>query len=61
LTGGTYYPAASANELQSVFQKLPTYLIAKHEISEISVFFALFGALLAAVAIVLSQVWHPLP
>lgn len=61
LTGGTYYPAASANELQSVFQKLPTYLIAKHETSEISVAFVLFGALLASVAVTLSLLWHPLP
>ena len=61
LTGGTYYPAASADELQSVFQNLPTYLIARHETSEISVAFALFGALLAAAAVVLSQLWHPLP
>jgi Ca-activated chloride channel family protein len=61
LTGGTYYPAASASELNSVFQKLPTYLITRHETSEISVAFAAFGALLAAAAIVLSQLWHPLP
>jgi len=61
LTGGTYYPAASANELQSVFQNLPTYLITRHETSEISVAFAAFGALLAAAAIVLSQLRHLLP
>ena len=61
LTGGAYYPAASANELQSVFQNLPTYLITKHETSEISVVFAAFGALLAAAAIILSLLWHPLP
>jgi Ca-activated chloride channel family protein len=61
LTGGQYYPASSAGELQKVFANLPTYLIAKHEISEISVAFAAVGALLAALAVGLSLAWHPLP
>lgn len=61
LTGGTYSPAASAGELQKVFQNLPTYLITKHEIMEISVAFAAIGALLAALAVGLSLRWHPLP
>lgn len=61
VTGGTYYSAESAGELQNVFQNLPTYLITKHETTEISVAFAAIGALLAALAIVLSLIWHPLP
>ena len=61
VTGGTYYSAESAGELQNVFQNLPTYLITKHETTEISVAFAAIGALLAALAIVLSLLWHPLP
>ncbi|HEX7975798.1 MAG TPA: VWA domain-containing protein, partial [Anaerolineales bacterium] len=61
MTGGNYYTATSASELQKVFQSLPTYLIAKHETSEISVAFAALGALLAAVAVGLSLLWHPLP
>lgn len=61
LTGGTYHSAASAGELQSVFQNLPTYLIMKHETSEISVVFAAIGALLAAFAIALALIWQPLP
>jgi Ca-activated chloride channel family protein len=61
MTGGTYYAPESASELQEVFQSLPTYLITKHEITEISVAFAAVGALLAALAIVLSLIWHPLP
>lgn len=60
MTGGTYYSAESAGELQNVFQNLPTYLITKHETSEVSVVFAAIGALLAALAIVLSLRWHPL-
>jgi Ca-activated chloride channel family protein len=61
MTSGTYYSAESAGELQSVFEKLPTYLITRHEVSEISVAFTALGALLAAIAIVLSLLWHPLP
>ena len=59
MTGGAYYSASSADELEHVFQNLPTYLITKHEITEISVAFAALGALLAALAIALSLVWHP--
>jgi len=61
MTGGTYHAASSANELLSVFQNLPTYLITKHEVTEISVFFAAFGALLVAVAIALALRWNALP
>jgi Ca-activated chloride channel family protein len=61
MTGGTYYSAESAGELQNVFESLPTQLITKHETTEISVAFAAAGALLAAMAILLSQAWHPLP
>ncbi len=61
LTGGAYYSAESADELQRVFQELPTSLIVKHETTEISVFFTALGALLAALAILLGLLWHPLP
>lgn len=61
MTGGEYYSAESANELQNVFQNLPTYLIVKHETTEISVAFAALGALLAATAVILSLLWQPLP
>jgi Ca-activated chloride channel family protein len=61
LTGGSYYSAESASELQGVFRNLPTYLITKHEIMEISVAFTAIGALLAAIAVTLSLRWHPLP
>ncbi len=60
MTGGTYYTAKSSDELFSVFRNLPTYLITKHEITEISVIFAGAGALLAAAAMVLSLIWRPL-
>jgi Ca-activated chloride channel family protein len=61
LTGGSYYAAESADQLQTVFQSLPTSIITAHEVMEISVLFAAIGALLAAIAIILSLIWHPLP
>jgi Ca-activated chloride channel homolog len=61
LTGGAYYAASSADELQNVFRNLPTYLITKHEFTEISFAFAALGALLAALALILSLAWRPLP
>ena len=61
MTGGTYHLASSASQLESVFAGLPTYLIIKHEILEISVVFAALGALLAGIAILLSLMWRPLP
>ncbi len=61
MTGGAYYLATSASELQKVFDNLPTYLITKHDVMEISVAFTALGALFAAIAILLSLVWHPLP
>ena len=60
-TGGTYYPAESADELLSVFEQLPTSLIMKHEVMEISVAFVAAGLLLVGVAILLGQAWRPLP
>jgi Ca-activated chloride channel family protein len=61
LTGGTYYAATSAGELLKVFQNLPTHVITRHEVMEISVVFAAIGALLVVLAIVLALRWHPLP
>ena len=61
MTGGEYYSATSAGELQKVFRQLPTHLITKEELMEISVVFTAIGALLAAIALGLSLIWHPLP
>lgn len=60
-TGGTYYLAESADELNSVFANLPTNLIMKHEVMEISVGFAGMAVVLLALAILLGQAWRPLP
>ena len=61
LTGGAYYPAESASDLEQVFAKLPTQLITKHEVVELSVGFVGAGALLAALALLLGRAWRPLP
>jgi Ca-activated chloride channel family protein len=61
MTDGEYYEASSADELLKVFQELPTSLISKHEVSEISVIFAALAALLLMSAMLLSMRWHPLP
>ena len=59
LTDGAYYSAESATELANVFQSLPTHLITRYETTEISAFFAAGGALLAALAMLLSMRWSP--
>jgi len=60
-TGGEYYTANSHGELQKVFDSLPTFLITRKETTEISVIFAAIGALLVASAVLLAQLWRPLP
>ena len=61
VTGGKYYIATSAGELQDVFQNLPTYVIATRETTEITVFFTAIAVLIAILALLLSLRWHPLP
>ena len=61
MTGGKYYAAASASELQEVFLSLPTQFITRHGTEELSVLFAAGGVVLAWLAFALAQLWHPLP
>jgi len=61
LTGGTYYPAESAAQLEQVFAGLPTTLITKREVVEVSAGFVGLGGLLAAIALLLGRLWRPLP
>ncbi len=61
MTGGKFYMASSASELEAVFNSLPTSLIVRHAVQEISVLFTAIGALLAMLAVALSLTWHPLP
>lgn len=60
LTGGEYYSATSASELEEVFKSLPLTLNTRRETMEMSVWFAALGALLAGAAILLSMLWNPL-
>jgi Ca-activated chloride channel family protein len=60
MTGGTYYSATSANELEEVFQNLPAFLVATRETIEVSVFFTAFAAIMIILAVSLSFLWHPL-
>ncbi|NLG72452.1 MAG: hypothetical protein GX495_10470, partial [Chloroflexi bacterium] len=61
MTGGSYYSASSASELNRVFQELPTTLVTREEYADISVVFTAAAALLALTAIALAMLWHPLP
>ena len=60
MTGGTYYAAESAGELQQVFRELPLTLTTRDETTEISVAFIALGALLAALGVGLSLAWNRL-
>lgn len=60
ITGGAYYFASSANELEQVFQNLPSFVIVTRETIEISVFFTAFAAVMILLAMYLSFRWHPL-
>jgi len=61
MTGGEYYSANSADELIKVFDSLPTILKTREDTIEITVFFAAIAALLVIAAVLLAQLWHPLP
>ena len=61
LTDGQYYPAESAGDLRKVFEALPTSLIMKHDVAEITVAFVVAGVILAGGAVLLSRLWRPLP
>ena len=60
MTGGKYYPATSADELEKVFQNLPSHYVTRQENMEISVAFSAIGTLLAVFAIALAMFWHPI-
>jgi hypothetical protein len=61
ITGGEYYAATSASELQDTFQQLPANLNTKVETTELSAFFSVVGALLLLIALFLGLHWQPLP
>jgi Ca-activated chloride channel family protein len=61
LTGGAYYPAESAGELDKVLQDLPTSLILNHEVVELGFAFVAVSVVLMALAFLLASAWRPLP
>jgi Ca-activated chloride channel family protein len=58
MTSGSYYYAASANELADVFKNLPTFLVSTRENIEISVFFTAFAVIMIILAMFLSFRWY---
>lgn len=61
LTGGHYYSATSAGELQEVFRSLPSYVVTRTETTEISFAFAALAVFLVVLANGLNMIWHPWP
>jgi Ca-activated chloride channel family protein len=61
LTGGQSYTARTASQLNDVFSKLPQQITVQKERREITWEFALFGALLALLALGASIRWSPYP
>jgi Ca-activated chloride channel family protein len=57
MTGGEYFKAEDAEALTGVLLDLPSSIVLQTEEVEITVWFALFGALLVAAAVGLSQWW----
>jgi Ca-activated chloride channel family protein len=61
LTGGQSYTARTASQLTDVFTKLPKQIAVQKEKREVTWGFALFGALLALLALGASIRWSPYP
>lgn len=57
MTGGEYHHAGTAEELRSVYQDLGSRLQVQTRETEITALLALVGAVLVAVAVVLSGLW----
>ena len=60
MTGGEFYSATSADELQMVFQELNSFLALNNQSIEVSAYFAAIGTFLAMAAFLLAALWHPL-
>ena len=59
MTKAQYYPAESAEQLQEVFENLPTHPVFRHEYIEISSLFTGLAAVFVILALVLSWLWKP--
>ena len=60
MTGGEFYSATSADELQMVFQELHSFVAMTNKTIEVSAYFAALGTFLAMAAFFLAALWHPL-
>ncbi len=58
LTGGRYFQAKDAKALTDVLLDLPNAIVLQHKRMEITVWFALTGAVLVLVAVGLAQWWN---
>ena len=58
ITGGKYFQAKDAKELNDVFMNLPNSIVLQHKHQEITVWFALVGALFVLIAVGLAQWWN---
>lgn len=61
ITGGAYFRAENAAQLQEVFNDLPTQIVLQKEQFELSVLFLVAGGLFASLAIGLSLKWNRFP
>jgi Ca-activated chloride channel homolog len=61
MTGGSYYRAQDAPQLQKVFADLPRNVVLQKRKQEIAVLFVALGAMIAGLAVVLSLRWNPYP
>jgi len=59
ITGGKYFQAKDAKQLTTTLLHLPSAIVLQHRRTEMTVWFALAGAVLVVVAVVLSQWWNP--
>ncbi len=61
ITGGSYFRAESADQLNEVFLDLPTQIVLQKETLEISVIFLALGVILAIIAMALALLWNRFP
>jgi Ca-activated chloride channel homolog len=57
ITGGKYFQATDAKQLSDTLMSLPNVIVLQHRREEITVWFALAGALLVLAAVGLTQWW----
>ncbi|MBO0868361.1 MAG: VWA domain-containing protein [Micromonosporaceae bacterium] len=58
VTGGKYFQAKDAKQLNDILLHLPSSIVLQHRRSELTVWFALGGALLVLVGVFLAQWWN---